>query len=241
MSDEIRKRLQDRLKELGMGATEVGRRAGKTKDIVNNLVYGKTRSMNVETLQAVASATNTNLMWLLDGKGPKEPTEIGSTVEFDTRPFATDERQMVPEVGEVAAGVWLEFDHYQNEPGEKLGPFTFDPRYPAHAQFSLRVRGTSINNVVEDGGSLHCVLLFEAGIGENDIESGKLVIVKRTRAQGSIFETTAKRLRKTGDWLLEPDSSDPRWQEPIRVADMHDSQDELVEVLALVIGSHQPL
>jgi SOS-response transcriptional repressor LexA len=237
MSDEIRNRVKQRLEELDMGATEVGRRVGRTNDLVNNLLYGKSKNIRVDTLKLIAKATNTSLVWLLEGKGPKEPIEIGSTVEFDPRPMATD-KQLVPEVGEVAAGVWLEYNHHHNEPGERMGPFPVDPRYPASAQFSVRVKGTSINRVVPDGGSLHCVSLFESGLSEQDLSNGQMVIVKRTRMQGGLFETTAKRLRKNGSWELWPDSTDPNWQEPIKVEDLHDGSDETVEVMAFVIGAH---
>ncbi|TLP48639.1 hypothetical protein FDK21_02970 [Cohaesibacter sp. CAU 1516] len=57
-------------------------------------------------------------------------------------------------------------------------------------------------------------------------------------ADCGIFETTAKRLRKNGHWELWPDSTDPMWQEPIRLPEEHDNPDKSVEVLAIVIGVH---
>ncbi len=237
MENSLKQRILTRLADLELNVSEAARRVGKRKDLFNNILHDKTKSAKAETLALMAQALETSPEWLLEGKGPKEVREIGSTVEFDPRPFAT-EQALVPEVGEVAAGVWLEYNHHHNEPGERLGPFPVDPRYPAAAQFSVRVRGTSINRVVPDGGSLHCVALFESGLSEQDLTNGQLVIVKRTRMQGGLFETTAKRLRKNGSWELWPDSTDPNWQEPIKVEDLHDNEDETVEVMAFVIGAH---
>lgn len=237
MENPVAKRIQQRMDELNLNQTSAARRVGKTRELLRGVLTGKARLPTADNLKLIAEALETSSEWLLEGKGPKEVREIGSTVELDPRPFAT-EQALVPEVGEVAAGVWLEYNHHHNEPGERLGPFPVDPRYPAAAQFSVRVRGTSINRVVPDGGSLHCVALFESGLSEQDLTNGQLVIVKRTRMQGGLFETTAKRLRKNGSWELWPDSTDPNWQEPIKVEDLHDSEDETVEVMAFVIGAH---
>lgn len=237
MTQTLADRMKLRMDELGLNPSSASARIGKSRDIIRNIVRGQTKTPSAANLALIAQALETSPEWLLEGKGPKEVREIGSTVEFDPRPFAT-EQALVPEVGEVAAGVWLEYNHHHNEPGERLGPFPVDPRYPAAAQFSVRVRGTSINRVVPDGGSLHCVALFESGLSEQDLTNGQLVIVKRTRMQGGLFETTAKRLRKNGSWELWPDSTDPNWQEPIKVEDLHDNEDETVEVMAFVIGAH---
>jgi SOS-response transcriptional repressor LexA len=223
--------------ELGLNPSSASARIGKSRDIIRNIVRGQTKTPSAANLALIAQALETTPEWLLEGKGTKEAVEIGSTVEFDPRPMATD-RPMVPEVGEVAAGVWLEYNHHHNEPGERMGPFPVDPRYPASAQFSVRVRGTSINRVIPDGGSLHCVSLFESGLSEQDLSNGQMVIVKRTRMQGGLFETTAKRLRKNGSWELWPDSTDPNWQEPIKIDDLHEDSDETIEVMAFVIGAH---
>nr|WP_319513826.1 S24 family peptidase [uncultured Cohaesibacter sp.] len=237
MNQTLADRIEIRLEELGLTVTAAAKRVGKGRDLIRPLLMIRNRVPRADNLGLIAQALETSPEWLLEGKGPKEVREIGSTVEFDPRPFAT-EQALVPEVGEVAAGVWLEYNHHHNEPGERLGPFPIDPRYPAAAQFSVRVRGTSINRVVPDGGSLHCVALFESGLSEQDLTNGQLVIVKRTRMQGGLFETTAKRLRKNGSWELWPDSTDPNWQEPIKVEDLHDNEDETVEVMAFVIGAH---
>jgi SOS-response transcriptional repressor LexA len=131
-------------------------------------------------------------------------------------------------VGEVAAGVWIQVDDTDLQYDQS--PFPADPRFPAEAQYDLVVRGTSINRFAQPGERLRCIDLAEAGIEARD---GDLVIVQRTREQGSLVETTAKRMaRKAGKTVLMPDSSDPRWQEPIEVGGQ--SGDE-IRVVAKVV------
>ena len=53
--------------------------------------------------------------------------------------------------------------------------------------------------------------------GAWDVKDGELVIVQRSKFQGAMIETTAKRVRKNGDFELWPESTHPDFQEPLRV------------------------
>ncbi|MFG1334010.1 hypothetical protein V5F41_22500 [Xanthobacter autotrophicus] len=140
--------------------------------------------------------------------------------------------------GEVAAGTWLEilddFDPSDATGDWPVSPIPADPRYPALAQFDLKVRGTSINRYAREGEILRCVDLHRSDM---DFHDGDLVIVRRKRLD--LIETTAKRVRFSGGKLeLWPESDDPHWQTPVVLAG--GNEDDVIEVTAVVIFKYAP-
>lgn len=145
----------------------------------------------------------------------------------------------IPTRGEVAAGRWLDLDVDTDGLDYEQFPIAAHPGYPFDAQYGLVVRGTSINRVAKTGEVLHCIDVGISGIVavEEDI-----VIVLRRRHQDGLREVTAKRLRKRGNvMILAPDSTDPRWQQPIELDTDNPPEDEDVSVIAVVIGKYEPL
>jgi len=173
--------------------------------------------------------------WLLTGEGPKSGGPIrGEAPEGEQDQFidlAAAPRLRV--LGEVAAGAWLEVDPIaEYEAAHFEVPVPLDPRYPKGKLFGLVVRGTSINKIAADGDVLVC-LDVSAGI---DVENGDLVVIERRRAQEGLREVSAKRLRR-GRHAIEfwPESTDPRWQEPLTVRENTPSNHDMdVRVLARV-------
>lgn len=153
---------------------------------------------------------------------------------------ATKNTSPLKVVGEVGAGKWYEVD----DAGQLLdferedSPLPADPKYPHSAQFDLIVRGTSINRFALDGMRLRCVDIKLAGV---DVFDGDLVILQRTRDQGRLIQTTAKRLRRKGPTIeLWPDSDDPKWQEPERIDTRKSSDHEEASIIALVLYAYAP-
>jgi SOS-response transcriptional repressor LexA len=145
---------------------------------------------------------------------------------------------MIPTVGEVAAGQWLDVEIDVDRRDLEQFPITADPTYPFDAQYGLIVRGTSMNRFADNGEVLHCVDIIKASVepAEDDV-----VIVERRRAQASQREVTAKRIRKRGRMIvLAPDSTEAKWK-PIEFDPSHQSDDESVEVIAVVIGIYKPI
>lgn len=139
---------------------------------------------------------------------------------------------MVPVVGEVAAGIWLEVD-VVDEPKIEPIPAVLDARYPPETQFALVVRGPSINRTARDGAILLCASM-DSGAAIND---GDLVIVERTRAQGAMVETTAKFVRRrNGGYELWPDSTDPRYQDPLFIHEDDTDDDVSIGIRAKVLS-----
>ena len=138
-------------------------------------------------------------------------------------------------LGTVAAGVWMEIEENQTALEDvPISPFPADQRFPSEAQFDLVVRGNSINRLAHDGDRIRCVSMEASG---RDFRDGDLVVVRRRR--GALEETTVKRvIRSQGEWILMPESNDPRWQQPISLTGDDDTE---VTVAARALYVYRPL
>lgn len=134
--------------------------------------------------------------------------------------------------GEVAAGVWREVDL---EAAAEYGDMQaiVDPRYPEREQFLLIVRGTSLNRIASDGDFLHCVGIIGSGV---EIQPGDLVIVERSKDEGGLVETTAKRVQRlNGTYELHPQSTDPQFQTPVVIPEDYVDEFESIRIIAKVL------
>lgn len=150
--------------------------------------------------------------------------------------------------GFVQGGVWrsaLEtapVDRYEIMVPTK-GPYSHLPRY------GLEVRGDSMNKLFPNGTVVEVVNFSDIG---RSPETGECVVV--IRRDGPKIEATLKLYQCTDDGLvvLWPKSTDPQWQQPIRLCHISDGQSHYrdfgdrsdgtdVETLALVIGAHLPV
>lgn len=146
------------------------------------------------------------------------------------------EVSIIPVRGQAAAGVWLEYDGLQDE--------AFSPvpavltRYKRTTQFAYRIAGPSMDKArIFDGDYVICVDYWTVRARP---ETGDIVVVERR--QGQLIERTCKQIVVVKDGFeLWPRSSDARFQDPIRIAAQHDSDDGIeVEVVGLVIGQFVP-
>lgn len=137
-------------------------------------------------------------------------------------------------IGEVQAGVWREID-FADEPKHPPLPLGPDPRYQNKQQFALLVQGESMNRVFTPGTFIVCVSWTD--IGRNPKE-GDIVVVERRR--DGMVETTVKKIAiQNRKLVLMPDSTDPRFQNPIELEGSLE-RDEIV-ITALVVGRYEQL
>lgn len=117
---------------------------------------------------------------------------------------------MIPHLGKVAQGVWLE----QSTEDEPLEPVPYD-RFrgdPAPGDlFAVTPEGTSMNLRFPAGSRLIC---RRVPFGHANIRSGHYVIVSRTAHD--LRELTCKRLEidSDGNYWLHSESDDPRFRDP---------------------------
>lgn len=143
----------------------------------------------------------------------------------------------VPIVGEVAAGLWMEAALFETE-NSLESTISYDVRFPAQAQFVVRVRGESLNRIAGNGDLLLCVDYLAAGI---ELKENDLVLVERSRDEGMTIERTAKRLiNVNGQSELMPESDDPRFQDTI-VYREGDADHTEVKIKAKIVMVFKPL
>ncbi len=117
---------------------------------------------------------------------------------------------MIPHLGKVAQGVWLE----QTTDEEPLPPVPYD-RFrgdPAPTDlFAVTPEGTSMNLRFPIGSRLICRRVC---FGNANVASGHYVIVSRTAHD--LRELTCKRVEidAEGNYWLHSESDDPRFKEP---------------------------
>lgn len=135
-------------------------------------------------------------------------------------------------VGEVAGGLWKDVTY--SDFVEYEIPIVHDPRWPEEALKALVVRGESINRRARDG---DIVLTLALKFAPRSFAAGDWVIAERQR--GDLIETTVKRIERddAGNWILLPDSDDPRFQDPMR---LEEDGVESVRVVAFVLEFIKP-
>lgn len=152
-----------------------------------------------------AAKLGVSYIWLLHG-------DVAYDDPAEARALAADRRIAVSGVAE--AGQWAEADNDDQRPSEEAERIPVDPldAFPADAQYALRARGESVNEIVRDGGLVLCVSVH-AWPGADSIETlhGRLVHVERIHPSGFI-ETTLKVVDapRGKPARLLPRSTDPR-------------------------------
>lgn len=219
----------ERLKEARINAAyptaaAAARALGKSEATYSAHENG-TRGFGSAVALTYARKFGVSLDWLLAGK-----TSTAMVYERDT----TNKRQLngggLPVIGEVRAGAWLERFSFDQEVTEHV-PVNRDVRYPDAKQFALRVVGSSMNKVFENGTFAICADWADTG---KELADGDLVVLERER--GGVFEHTVKRTRILPDRIeFWPESTDRNHQNPVILQCDEDSE---TRVYALVIGKY---
>lgn len=209
-----------------MSRAALARAADVSYDVLNKIERGDVEQPRGDTLVRIARALGTTEVAL----------KYGNPVD-DLKGFPLNEAHTHAEApliiaGDVAAGMWMEASLFETEQREETN-FLPDRRWPAQAQYMVRVRGESLNKIAQEGDLLLCIDYLASGI---EPKNGDLVIVERSRDMGATIERTAKRLiRHNGDIELRPESTDPRFQESVFYRE-GDPDHTIVTVKAKVIS-----
>lgn len=160
--------------------------------------------------------------WLLYGRGSESP-------HAEMLPEARRVTRQVPVLGEVQAGVFAEIPDEPPDAPEMV-PIHLSG-FEGAQLFALRVRGPSMNMHYPDGTMVIVCPAAEIGVREGDH-----VVVRRRR--GSLAETTLKEVvREKRGIALWPRSTDPAYQEPIRLSAVRNA-DEGPEIIGVVVASY---
>jgi len=161
--------------------------------------------------------------WLLYGRGdldemppPSPPVGMRAVT------------RMVPVIGVIQAGVFAEVFDEPDDP--EVIPIHL-AGFEGAQLFALRVRGPSMDQHYPDGTMVVVCPAAEIGVREGDH-----VVVRRRR--GGLVETTLKEVVKEKRGVaLWPRSSDPAFQEPIRIDSVRDADDG-PEIIGVVVSSY---
>lgn len=154
-------------------------------------------------------------------------------------PFMGGDRSELPIRDRIQAGAWLAADDTAQT--FRTFPAARDGRYPTANQWISEVTGDSMNLLsIFDGDYVHCVDANDIGYHPRH---GDVVEVERLRHGGAERELTLKQIEMTATgFVLAPRSTNPRWQEPLRLGDgLNEGDDYEVRIRALVVTTMRRL
>lgn len=160
--------------------------------------------------------------YLLFGKGD-EPTQNALPLRESNVPLRS-----IPILGSVQAGMFSVLPDFQEPLGEI--PVSL-PNFNGVGLYALYVKGPSMDLCYPDGTMIIVCPVQDIGVREGDH-----VIVRRTT--GAMVETTVKEvIQEQAGIALWPRSSDPQFQEPIRIKPDRDA-DQGAEIIGVVVASY---
>lgn len=246
-------RLRAALEELGWSTAELARRMGHDdqafRDRLYKYVRGNVKNPRGEMLEEIAAVVGKSAQWLrYGGADPTAGAVKRNALDLVNLPTQAVNYPVLTAryVGRAEAGIWQEgrsfidtFDPDLPVENDQRPPIPLVPkaRYRGMRQFAVLVSGSSVNKTIPDGFYAICVPYWEA---REAITDGDLVLVERRRA--GEFQATIKRVRKgSGGYELWPESTDKRWQDPIRLGQNNSDRDfpeYEIDVVGLVIGQY---
>lgn len=223
MSSINRDRLRELISERKTSARAVSRELGGNDTLLRDILSGKSRNARGDTLPKIAAYFGVDVSELL----------IEDADAARLRP-SSPSMTALPLLGKVQAGAWLELDDTSQEEPQMLAA-ALDRRYPQARQWLREVDGDSMNaRNIFPGDLAHIVEVVGSGVNLN---SGMIVEVTRYRAGGALREITLKEVEVSdhGQVTLWPRSSNPKWQDPVRLTES-DDQEVQVEITGLLLA-----
>jgi SOS-response transcriptional repressor LexA len=230
-------RIERRLSEIGRSASAVSEEATGKKDAIRKIYNaaraGEEFNPRVDTLQGLARVMGRTVGWMTGEE--ESPSSLSPPVAASGD---------LAYAGIAQAGLFRPVDEYfnQDEAWDRPDGLMRHPSYPRARQYAWKVGGKSMDLAgIADGQWIVGADASDYVDQYGDIESGDLVVVQRTRFQGSERELTVKEIRYYRDrYELHPRSSDPSFK-PIIVANDQTADDEEVTVVGVVLSAFTDL
>lgn len=222
------------LKELRVPHDRIAAVIGRDRSAATKMLNGK-RSVKVNEV-----APLTDLIEEFRAKGGDEGLSIPAAAPaVDPRVIPT----LLQVRYRVRAGLWQEVE-FEEPPEDIAYPVLPNPKFAEWPQWLELVEGDSANLKIPDGHYIHVVDAREMGYAP---KTGDWVVVERRRDQGAIRERTVKQVEVVDGIPLSlirlwPRSSNPKWKEPVDMANGAREGEEGVEavIVGLVIGAYDP-
>ena len=217
------------LSELKVSPSGLAKEAGISSSTLTRFLNSKDYKYTISTttINKIAKASGINPAPFFEGRSQ---ADIAQATYFDAGELYDESwgdqshepgNKTTVVIGEVSAGNWREMEilDIMEQP-----PLPVDLSFhESRSCFAMVVRGESINKIARDGDYLLCV---RRDAMRSDFRSGDLAVVQRSRESGRLIEVTAKRLKKIDhQWELWPVSTDARFQQPLTVESLDDTQE----------------
>lgn len=201
---------------------------GRNPDLIRDLMRADARKPTIQSVAGICAVLGTPLSDIVKGVTP--------TVQEAT--------QWLSVGGAVSAGIWREQTEWPRDDWYEIEVPASDE---SGDHFGVVAEGRSMEKIFPPGTVLRCVNLIGSEIHFQD---GDYVIVERR--QGSLYESTCKRLvrRPDGNWELCAESHQPEFKEPMFIGKPDESaggygfdglNEDETRVKALVIDAYLPL
>jgi transcriptional regulator with XRE-family HTH domain len=223
MSRNLLQKIDACVKASGKSEFSLLRDAGLSRDLIRD-IRRKQGSPTLDTIAKIAAALEVSPSWLAFDHGDPAAQWAASA--------------MVPILGPVAAGSWLEVDDHVDETRSNR-EIVADPRFPLSAQYGLTSNGESMNRLFRDQDDLLC-LDYRKLRGGPRPESEDVVIVEQLRDGGRLREISAKRLRFTKEGpKLYAESDHPKWRDTVLTPTADNDNEIQVTIQAIVLRSER--
>jgi SOS-response transcriptional repressor LexA len=228
-NEKTGKRISEIRRNAKLSQDKFAERFAVTRAAVSNWERGQ--GIKRENLIAIAQEFGVSFEWLATGS-----TLSGPAVERSGNPL--------PFAGYVQAGAFLAVDEYFQQDAIEVPDFVLPvPRYHKMRQYTWIARGDSMSEAGINEGMW--VVGADAGDyvdQEGDIESGDLVVVERTVAQGAERELTVKEARFYRDRMeLVPRSLNPEHQPIIVPHNQTPNDNTEVRIIGVVLTAYVDL
>lgn len=228
-------RLAELLKRSGEQAAPLGERLGLSKSFVRDILRGKTRSPRSESLDKLAGALGTTTDYLL-----------GKDVDGGIHgPAIARQGDRLRYAGVIQAGQFLSVNDFNQDHSDIVPDYVLaDMNHGKVRQYAYKAAGDSMN----EAGILDGMWVVAADAADyvdvyGDVVTGDLVVVERSRYQGSERELTVKEVHFFRDrYELRPVSSNTE-HKPITVPHDHtvSSDGEEVKIVGVVLTAYANL
>lgn len=252
--DETKPRRITEAEALGQAIKRLRRRAEMTQDEASRAAdvavqswrryeWGE-RNLTLDKITRIAEALGATSEELLEeqrrivGGGGAEvhvPAAIATARAFPPQVTAGSAPAELPIRDRIQAGAWLQAEDL-DQSAPRTFPVARDPRFSNAPQWLSEVVGDSMNAVpIFEGDLVHCVDAVAIGYFP---KTGDLVEVERLRFGGQERELTLKRVEVTDQGVrLWPQSTNPRWSEPLEFTEGATEEGVEVRIRALVVSS----
>lgn len=231
----LQTRLQELLDKKNLKPAPLAKQLGLGESFVRDILRGKAKSPRADGLAALADALGTTSDYLL---GNDESGALAG-------PAILRQGEPLKFAGVVQAGAFLAVDEHFNQDPEEVPHYVLPDASisPKVRQYAWRARGDSMN----EAGILDGMWVVAADAGDytdliQDIETGDLVVVERSRAQGGEREVTVKEVHFFRNrYELRPVSSNTEYQPIIVENDKSPADDTEVKIIGVVLTAYANL